>query len=256
MAAQEDTQGSGARLLKLLQCIASGSLEFSLKETAARVGLPPSTVHRLLGYLVKTDMVERAGPRLYRLGPELFRVASLIVQKFEIQNVARPYLKELWTEWQETCSFCLYMPSTRTATVVESIRTPHPLQHVFEPFTELSLAWGSLGRSILAWLPPEDVDAVLAQDRRGPISGKKLPSRKAVREELETIHERGYAIYEDKAIDIAGVTAPVFGPAGNVVGSIGVTMPASRFKESDRNPLAASVLRRARRLSAAIGFRG
>jgi DNA-binding IclR family transcriptional regulator len=200
-------------------------------------------------------MVERAGPRSYRLGPELFRVASLVQQKFEIDRIARPFLQELWTEWQETCSFCLYRPGTRTATVVETIRTPHPLQYVFEPFSELSLAWGSLGRSILAWLPKEDVDAVLAHDRRGPISGRRLPSRKTVRAELEAIRKRGYAVYEDRTINVAGVTAPVFGAAGAVVGSIGVTMPASRFRESDKGELAAAVLLRARRLSAAVGFR-
>ncbi len=255
MATAQETQGSGPRLLKLLQVIASGEREFALKDVAARVRLPPSTVHRLLAFLVKADMVERAGPRQYRIGSELFRVAALIEQKFDIQRIARPFLQELWTQWQETCSFCLYMPATRSATVVETLRSPHPLQFVIEPHTELSLAWGSLGCSILAWLPKEDVDAVLARDRRGPISGRQLPSRKAFRQELEAIRKRGLAVYEDRTLNIAGVTAPVFGATGRVIGSIGVTMPGSRFRESERAEMSKSVLLRAQRLSQAVGYR-
>jgi DNA-binding IclR family transcriptional regulator len=255
-AADDETEHAGGRVLKLLQCVAEGEREFALKDLVARTGLAPSTTHRLLGFLVQADMVERAGPKAYRLGPEIFRIASLILQKFDLHKLARPLLHELWTQWQETCSFCLYKPSTRSAVVVETIRTPHPLQFVVEPHTEISLAWGSMGRSILAHLPNEDVDAVLALDRRGPISGKRLPTRRNMRQDLERIRQRGYAVYEDKELDIAGVTAPVFGPGGSVVGCIGVTMPASRFRKPDESELCQAVVNKARRLSAASGFGG
>lgn len=255
MSTAQETQGSGPRLLKLLQAIAAGEREFALKDAAARTHLPPSTVHRLLAFLVKADMVERAGPRMYRIGAELFRVASLIEQKFDVQRIARPFLEELWTQWQETCSFCLYMPATRSASVVETLRSPHPLQFVIDPHTEVSLAWGSMGCSILAHLPKEDVEAVLSRDRRGPLSGKTLPSRKSFRQELEVIRKRGIAVYEDRSLNIAGVTAPVFGASGSVIGSIGVTMPASRFREATRAEMSATVLSRAQRLSEAVGHR-
>lgn len=252
----DEADGAAARVLRVLRCVAEGEREFALKDVAARTGLAASTTHRLLGFLVQADLVERAGPKMYRLGPELFRLGALVLQKFELHKMARPLLHELWTQWQETCSFCLYKPATRTATVVETIRTPHPLQFVLEPHAEISLAWGSMGRSILAFLPDADVEAVLAEDRRGPLSGKHLPTRKAMRQDLERIRQRGYAVYEDKPLDLAGVTAPVFGPAGEVVGCIGLTMPASRFRKPDEAELCAAVLDKARRLTAAAGGSG
>jgi DNA-binding IclR family transcriptional regulator len=90
MPTAQETQGSGPRLLRLLQAIASGEREFALKDAAARVRLPPSTVHRLLAFLVKADMVERTGRRQYRIGSELFRVAALVGQKLDTQQAARP----------------------------------------------------------------------------------------------------------------------------------------------------------------------
>lgn len=250
----DEADGAAARILKLLQCIATGEREFALKDLVAGVGLAPSTTHRLLGILLQADMVERAGPKMYRLGPELFRMGALVLQKFALHEMARPLLRELWTQWQETCSLCLYKPATRTATVVETIRSPHPLQFVIEPHTDISLAWGSIGRSILAFLPEEDVEAVLAQHSRGPISGRRPPSRRAMRADLERIRQRGYAVYEDRELDLAGVSAPVLCPVGTVAGCIGIGMPASRFRKPDEPELCAAVLDKARRLSAASGF--
>ena len=97
---------------------------------------------------------------------------------------------------------------------------------VFEPQAEISLAWGSMGRVILAHLSREDADTVLAQNRTGPLSGKPLPSRRRIREELRQIQQRGFAVYEDKSLNVAGVSAPVFGQDGTVLGCLAVTLPA------------------------------
>jgi DNA-binding IclR family transcriptional regulator len=210
----------------------------------------------LLQLLVKTDMVERTERQLYRPGREFFRVASLVVRKFDYQKIARPFLQELWGRWQETCCFCLYQPATREAMVVDTIRTEHPLQFVIEPLSRLSLAWGSLGRSILAFLPDDEIDAVLTEASRGPLSGRPPPSRARMREELQRIRRTGYAVYLDRTfLDMAGVAAPVFAADGGVLGSIGVTMPASRFEPTDQTDLCTSVAQRAALLSAALGAR-
>jgi DNA-binding IclR family transcriptional regulator len=250
-----DARGAAVRTLRLLQCLAEGEREFSLKELAERAGFAPSTAHRLLSVWVRNGLVERAGSKAYRLGPELFRLASLVLQKFDVQRLARPCLEELWTEWQETASLCLYRPATLRAHVADSIRTPHPLQMVFEPQAEISLAWGSMGRVILAHLSREDADTVLAQNRTGPLSGKPLPSRQRLREELRQIQQRGFAVYEDKSLNIAGVSAPVFGQDGAVLGCLAVTLPATRFRLPLRRGLSGAVVKRARRLSEAVGFK-
>lgn len=253
MASGADGRGAGARTLELLRCIATGEREFALKDLAERAHLAPSTVHRLLEFWVQRDLIERAGPKAYRLGPELFRLAALILQQFELHRVARPYLEALWTRWQETATFCLYKPATHTATVAESIASPHPLQLVIAPYSEISLAWGSLGRAILAQLPAQDIGAVLSPDSVSPLSGRPPPSRRALQEELRLTRERGYALYEDDTLNIAGVSAPVFGAGGTVVGSLGVTMPATRFRKPVRDGLPSAVIESARRLSGALG---
>jgi DNA-binding IclR family transcriptional regulator len=252
-AAETEAQGAGARVLRVLQCVAAAERDLSLKDLAERLELPPSTVHRLLQLLVKTDMIERAEAQTYRPGRELFRVASLVLQKFDLAKLARPFVRALWSEWQETSSFCLYKPASRSALVAETLPSPHPLQFVIEPFSPVPLAWGSMGRSILAFLPAEDMDSVLAMAVRGPLSGRPPLARSQMREEVERIRQAGCAVYEDHDPDVAGVAAPVFGPDGRVMGSLGVTMPARRFGALDQARLRESVVQCARALSHAIG---
>jgi DNA-binding IclR family transcriptional regulator len=83
MSASARSRGAASRTLELLQSIAAGDLEFALSELAGRAGLAPSTAHRLLEPWVGRDLIERAGPKAYRVGPGLFRIASLIVRNYD-----------------------------------------------------------------------------------------------------------------------------------------------------------------------------
>lgn len=250
-------QGAGLRTISLLRHLAEGDVEPSLSQLSGRMGLPQSTTHRLLQRLLGADLVERTPQQTYRPGRELFRIAALLANKFDFQKIARPILQELWTEWGETSSFCLYKPSTRTAIVVDTIRSEHALQYVIERNSEIPLPWGSLGQSILASLPAEEIDIVLANAGAGPLSRQSLPSRAKIRAELQRIAKRGCAIYYDRTVlNLAGVAAPIFGPDGAVLGCVGVTMPATRFDLDSKDELCEAVMSRAHRLSTSLGWNG
>ncbi len=253
LAESANSRGAAARTLELLRHIATGDREFALKAIAEKAGLAPSTTHRLIDQWVRQDLLERSGPKSYRMGPELFRLASLVRQKFAVNRLARPYLESLSGQWHETALFCLYHPSSRTATVGESISSPHPLRYELTVHSPVSLAWGSLGRAILAHLPAADIEAVLAQDPRGPLSGKSLPPRRALMRELALIRASGCAVYEDREMNVAGASAPVLHEDARVIGCLGVIMPASRFGKAIRRRLPAAVRHSARDLSAALG---
>jgi DNA-binding IclR family transcriptional regulator len=72
--------------------------------------------------------------------------------------------------------------------------------------------------------------------------------------ELGRIRNRGYALYEDHALNVAGVSAPVLQANVGVIGSLGVIMPASRFGKSVKSHVPDTVVAAARRLSSTLGF--
>jgi DNA-binding IclR family transcriptional regulator len=245
-------RGATARNLELLRCIAMGSAEFSLKSLADHSGLPASTVHRLIEQWVQRDFLQHDGPKSYRVGPELFRLAALILQKFEVRRLARPLLAGLCKQWQETAALCLFSPSTLSGNIAESMPSPHPLKYELAVNSVVSLAWGSLGRAILAHLPTQDIDSVLIKDAHGPLSHSPLPPRRSMLRELSLIRARRYATYHSQPMNIAGISAPVAHADGRVIGSIGVIMPASRFSRSVQERLPAAVIESARKLGTLV----
>lgn len=250
----EKVEGSARRLLLLLEVIAELEAGFSLKELSVRSNLPTTTVHRLLQLLLETNMVERSDGQTYRPGLRLLRLASKLLKDIDPHEAAQPILQDLWRTWQETAVFAVYRPQIGAATVVDAIPAPHPLRYVIERYTEISLAWGSFGRAILAHLPPRDARAVIAARSKSPLTGRQLTDEAELLDELARIRENGVAVYADLSIDVAGIAAPVFGPHRSVVGCIGLAMPGSRFGDRDQAGICASVIGAANRLSEAIGW--
>jgi len=252
--AADSERGSGPRLIVLLKLIAEGGRAFTLKDIAERAALPLSTVHRQLQVLVRTGMVERGRDQSYRPGRELYRMAALLRAQFDLGRVAHPFLERLWSDWRETAVLCIYNSSTRTASIVDAILTPHPLRFMVEIGVELALPWGSLGRAILAHLPPEDIDAVLRESRTGPLSGRSLPPLAEMHAELERIRAQGFADYFDPSYDVSGIAAPIRDGTGRTIGCIGITMPSQRFRLHDDRAMGRAIQGSAEELSGLIAL--
>src|SRR5436190_1354520 len=95
---------SADRVLRLLECFAPNERDVTLGEIAARVRLPKSSVHRLLGTLIAHSLVERdEGTRRYRLGIRLFELGSAAIHERGLHNAAHPVLEALSASTGETC---------------------------------------------------------------------------------------------------------------------------------------------------------
>lgn len=251
---EETDRGSGMRTIALMKLVAESGT-FTLSELAARSALPVSSVHRLLQPLMRSGLVERSDGQSYCAGSEFLRMASLVVRNMDVGRLARPILHRLWTQWEETSSLCVYKPATRTAIVVETIQTPHPLRFVIEPFAELSLTWGSLGRAILASLPPAEAAAAMERPALGPLSGLPQASAEEMADVMACARAQGFAQYRNEAMDAAGVAAPVRRGDGRILGSLGITAPARRLLPELVPAMAEAVIVAADELSELLGWR-
>jgi IclR family acetate operon transcriptional repressor len=241
--------GSGERLIHLIKLIASGPHSFSLSEFASRALLPASSVHRLLKILERTGLVERGSGQTYRTGRELHRIASQLVSRFDLARSARPLLQDLVDRFHETAVLCVYSPSSRRGVVAEVVLTPHPLRFNIEKGLEMSLPWGSLGRSVLAYLPSSEVEMVMRNEHAGPLTGLPRPTRDELESEFRHIRERGFARYCEPKFDLAGVAAPVFNGENEILGSLGVILPSSRFSPDSVGDMATAIRSAAHDLS-------
>lgn len=250
----DDLGGTVLRVVRLLQFVAEEG-RFNLKEASSRIGLPSSTVHRLLQILVGADLVERDDSQTYRLGREYFRLGSLAIRKFDIDQAAHVHLVELVERFGETCSFAVYLQKRRMGMIVDTVPSPHPFQFVIEPFEPWTLAWGSLGRTMLAHLPDEVVAAILAAAPPSPVSGAPAPSKESLSAEFAGIRALGYyTSVSQRTPDSTGTASPVLGSGGRLIGSLGITFPLSRYRPEQQGEVNAEISGRARALSLSLGY--
>lgn len=249
MANGESPRGSADRLVHLLKLVAGGPGCFSLSDLAQRARLPVSTVHRLLQVLLRSGLVERGPGQSYRPGRELHWLAARLVSRFDLGRRARPVLEELVVRWQETAVLCAYSPTARHAVVVDAVRVPRTQRFNVEVGMKVGLPWGSLGRAILAHLPPGEIEAVFRETTIGPLSGRPRRSHEEFDADLAKVRADGVARYCDPGFDLAGIAAPIFGAHRELLGCLGVTMPSSHYQQHTHDDLAQAVRERANELS-------
>lgn len=255
-SSQNSGAGTVTRVIKLLGCVAEADGEVSIKSLCQSLDLPASTVHRLLSLLIKEGIVERAPSRaLYGPGPEFVRIGSLVAAKVRIADLAKPVMRALADESDETCVLLRYMPTSRKVMAICAEYSSHPLRYQIEMFQPHSLLWGATGRAVLAFLSEAEIEAALADNDRSPASGEKLPPRNVLLKELREIREQGYAITHGQKIEGAvGLAAPLFDSQRRVIGSLSITVPKARFSQKRHIMLGALLLSTAAKLSHMLGF--
>lgn len=246
--------GAGPRTIKLLMRVVETGPEFNLSKIAQDLGLPISTIHRLLGVLVDAGLIERTDNREYCAGVGLYKLGLQIVENYDLARLVRPVLNDLSAQWGETIAVSVYNPRTNRAVILETVEGKNPLRFTMSPFEEFDMIWGPKGWSILAHLPQDDVERAMGERRPGPHSGRNPPSREVMMEILAGIRESGYATHIDPVhLDFAGFAAPVFGPRRRILGSIGVIIPAHRHDQSQDDAIIASVKAAAVEVSGRLG---
>lgn len=257
-AVKEEATSSGtvARIALLLRVLAEGGADASLSDIAQRMKLPASTTHRLLSLLHEQGFVDRdPGSRTYRPGLEFLRVAGLVTSRAQLTDVAQGFMQAVVDACDETCMLSVYMPRNRAAMIAKVIYGSHPLRYEATLYQPTSLAWGSTGLGILAFLPQDVIDEVIAHDGASPATGKAVKPAQ-LRRELAAIRAQGHAHTRGQKVPGAvGISAPVFNSAG-VVAALCITLPDSRFQDGMEGRLAGILKTQAARFSDALGWRG
>lgn len=208
-----------------------------VRELAGRLGVSPSTAHRLITDLEQLGLVSRADKGSYRLGLEFLRLAWSAVERYPVQEVATDALNELAERSGESSFFAVYGESRHHLMFSLVVESPHPLRYTLPLKRWIPLYAGASGHAILAYLPHEIVREVVD----GPIEAltdRTLRGASELRDRLKRVAREGFAMSRGERIEGAvAIASPVFGPSGAVMGSIGITMPEVRFKEDSASSL-------------------
>lgn len=242
------------RAFRLLDALARNNAGVS--ELARATGLHKATVHRLLRTLRELGLVE-LGPdgTRYRLGLRLLELGGRVLARLDLRDVARPYLTAL----RDRTRLTVHMAVLDGAEVVyiEKLDSPANLRMASFVGTRNPAYRTALGKAVLAALPNNELQAVLAKTRFLPRTSNTITTPDALRQELVATRARGYAIDNvENEEGIRCVGAPVYGHTGRVVASISVSGPVFSVTTEELDGLGRMVADTAQQISRALGYPG
>lgn len=242
------------RAFQLLDVLAR--TDAGVSELARATGLHKATVHRLLRTLRGLGLVE-LGPdgTRYRLGLRLLELGGRVLARLDLRDVARPYLTEL----RDRTRLTVHMAVLDGAEVVyiEKLDSPANLRMASFVGTRNPAYCTALGKAILAALPEDELEAVLAKTRFVPKTSNTITSPEALRQDLAATRARGYSIDNvENEEGIRCVGAPIFGHSGRVVASISASGPIFSVTLEGIDELGQMVANVGQQISRALGYPG
>jgi len=238
----------------ILDCFDRQHRRLSLAEISRRTAIPKATALRHLlaldeaGYLVVDEARQH-----YSLGSKALLLAERYLGQFDQPEVVRSTLAELAQKTGETAHYGV-LEGTEMV-YLEIAESPQRVRIYVRRGDRLPAHTVAAGKVVLAYESAETVAHFLAQGLR-PLTGRTITRAADFRSELAGVRRRGFASNIGEWVEaVSGVSAPVFGPDGRVVGAIGVAGPGTRLKAA-RVPAIGEVVRKAAlRVSSLLGGR-
>ena len=225
-----------------------------IRDIARALRMSPSTVHRLLSGLVRSGLVVRRDGGTYALSPEMIRLSYLVIAHHSFERVALPHMRELVKTTKETSALGLYDSARGEMMLIATVESSQPLRHVIQMRSWMPVYAGASGLAIMAFLPGEERKAIITRTRLARITERTITDRYTLEYQLERIRRDGYASsVGQRTPGAVAVGAPIFGPNGNVVGDVIVTLPEQRFDRSREGYLAEQVMRCAHAITRDLG---
>lgn len=232
--------------------------EWGVRELARRVALPRSAVHRTLHEMERLSLLKPGSdPGRFRPGPGLYRIATILSVRMDLKRLARPILEETVTACQETVVLTMYDPQRRQFYAVDAIESQQAVRYIWDALREWTpVHAGSSGKGILAFLPLQEQEDVLAQ-LPDPVPGLRALAKAELREQLARARQTGYVVSRSERHEGAmGAAAPVRDAVGRVVGDLIITAPEIRMSRRPDAEWGEMVRRAANQISTALGMVG
>ncbi|MEJ6389480.1 HTH-type transcriptional regulator BhcR [Gymnodinialimonas sp. 2307UL20-7] len=226
----------------------------TLSALAEDLGQSPATVYRILVTLEGRGLVEfDQGAQVWHVGARAFVIGARYLRRTSLVDRARPVLRQLMEATGETAN--LGVARDMNVLFVGQVETHATIRAFFPPGTLSPMHSSGIGKALLAQMSDDRLSRLFATAPLDQFTPKTLTEPTALRADLEATRERGYAIDdEEKNEGMRCIAAPIFDLSGGAIAGLSVSGPVSRVSTTETERLAASVVRAADDLSAAMGY--
>jgi DNA-binding IclR family transcriptional regulator len=218
------------RAFSILDLFTSERPEWTTTEAAHAAGVPVPTAYRILVALrARSFVAQDVATKRFRLGVGALELGERARALVDVRAAALPVLRRLCRESGETALLTAASDHHDHGVCLERVESRHPLRLSVHTGRLLPLHAGASQKVLLAYLPHEEIDRILA----GPLERlcrATIVDADELRVDLARIRRVGWAnSFEETDVGVWGLAVPILDAGGRLVAAVGLAGPSARM---------------------------
>ena len=241
MASQSDRQIKTARRVFDIIDFLHENGPSQLGDVTEDVGLARSTTHDYLQTLLDLGFIKKSDVGYY-LSLKILRYGGLARRRRVTYEESMPEIDRLTNKLRERISergltSHLAILEGDDVFLVDFSKTDWDLSMGNYSGGDVDVHSSELGKAILAYVDEDHLDSILSDIEFESFTRETITDEESLREELETVRERGYAVNDEEEFGhIKGIGLPITFD-GDVLGSISVSGPKAGVEQDQETIL-------------------
>jgi IclR family pca regulon transcriptional regulator len=222
-----------ARGLIVIQAFTQQNPQMTISQLSIKTGLSRAAVRRCLYTLTKLGFAGAEDGQRYALRPRMLSLSHTYTTSSTLSQSAQPILERMSSLYRESFSVAtldgdeiVYIARTQVPSRVMAVDL-----HIG---SRLPAYCTSMGRVLLAFLPPEQLELYLNRAELIPHTTRTITSVEKLRLTLRNVRRLGYALVDQELeVGLRSLAVPVYAPNGRVVATVNLSGNAPRMPVFD-----------------------
>jgi DNA-binding IclR family transcriptional regulator len=237
--------------MRILELIAERPRSFS--ELIDLMNSNKATIYRFITSLEDQGYVYKNHNERYQLTLKLYSVGKKEIDRYNLHEIAKPFLIKLVTEVKETVVISSF--TNDAVYYLDKIESPSALRIVVEPGQTAPLYCVASGKLYLAHFSDEQLDDYFNRQKLSPFTRNTITSIDTMKDEILKVRNYGFAIDNEEWEEyLRGVAFPIYDYSNKMVAALSISGVSYRFTDKIIYSIVDEVSQIAMKISGLLGY--
>lgn len=229
--AETDLMGGFAKGLRVIEAFGEMQPRLSIADVAKMTGLDRATARRCLLTLSELGYADYDG-KFFTLTPRILRLGHAYLSATPLPHIVQPLLDRLSEEVGQSASVSVLDGAEVVYVARASQRRVMSINLMAG--SRLPAYCASMGRVLLAFLPPDQAKDLLEQSQRQKNTPHTLVEVEELMDELQRVRAQGYAVInQELELGLCSIAVPLYDARGRVIAAINIGAPAAQIAANE-----------------------
>ncbi len=221
-----------ARGLIVIQAFTQQNPQMTISQISVRTGLSRAAVRRCLYTLTKLGFAGSDDGSRYTLRPRMLTLSHTFTTSNNLATAAQPVLERMSATYRE--SFSVATLDGDDIVYIARSSVSRVMSVDLHIGSRLPAYCTSMGRVLLAWLPPDQLEHYLAHAVLTPHTTRTVTSVEKLRGLLRSTRRNGFALCDQEyEVGLRSLAVPIYAPTGRAVATLNLSGSAPRLSVLD-----------------------